>query len=99
MNPFAEEEGQIYFPSWVYEQLSSGKEVEVKDATDEERRMVKKMVIVALWCIQMKPSDRPPMNKLVEMLESDAELQLPPKPFMAPREIADDRGTSGTPSL
>ncbi|XP_042063951.1 rust resistance kinase Lr10-like [Salvia splendens] len=99
VNPFAEEEGQIYFPSWVYEQLSSGKEVEVKDATDEERRMVKKMVIVALWCIQMKPSDRPPMNKLVEMLESHAELQLPPKPFMAPREIADDHGTRGTPLL
>ncbi|KAL1565515.1 rust resistance kinase Lr10-like [Salvia divinorum] len=99
VNPFAEEEGQIYFPSWVYEQLSSGKEVEVKDATEEERKMVKRMVIVALWCIQMKPSDRPPMNKLVEMLETDAELQLPPKPFTAPREIADDHGTSGTPSF
>ncbi|XP_057774235.1 rust resistance kinase Lr10-like isoform X2 [Salvia miltiorrhiza] len=89
VNPFAEEEGQIYFPSWVYEQLSGGREVEVRDATEEERKMVKKMVIVALWCIQMKPCDRPPMNKLVEMLETDFELQLPPKPFMAPREIAD----------
>ena len=33
--------------------------------------MVKKMIIVALWCIQLKPNDRPSMNKVVEMLEGD----------------------------
>ncbi|KAH7855187.1 hypothetical protein Vadar_022230 [Vaccinium darrowii] len=45
--------------------------------------MVKKMMLVALWCIQMKPSDRPSMNKVIEMLEGNIEqLHMPPKPFL-----------------
>lgn len=45
------------------------------------------MIIVALWCIQMKPIDRPPMNKVVEMLEEEIEsLELPPKPVLFPEE-------------
>ncbi|KAL8534554.1 hypothetical protein ACS0TY_010534 [Phlomoides rotata] len=99
MNPFANDVGQIYFPSWVYEQLHAGKELEIKDATEEERKMIKRVIVVALWCIQMKPSDRPAMNRVVEMLEGESELQMPPKPFMAPREIADDHGIRTTPPV
>ncbi|KAL3819955.1 hypothetical protein ACJIZ3_005860 [Penstemon smallii] len=97
MNPFAEDESQIYYPLWVYDQIYAGNEIEIVDANDEERKIVKKIVIVALWCIQMKPSDRPSMNKVVEMLEGDSELQMPPKPFLAPREIAEDHGTIESP--
>ena len=44
----------------------------------------KKMIIVALWCIQMKPSDCSSMNKVVEMLEGEVEcLQMPSKPFLS----------------
>ncbi|KAK6121828.1 hypothetical protein DH2020_044441 [Rehmannia glutinosa] len=97
MNPFADDESQIYFPSWVYDQYYAGKEIEIKDATEEEeKKMVKKIIVVALWCIQMKPSDRPSMNKVVEMLEGDVELQMPPKPFVAPREITEDHVISKT---
>ncbi|XP_016445100.1 rust resistance kinase Lr10-like isoform X2 [Nicotiana tabacum] len=88
MSPFADHLSQIYFPTWVYDQFDLGNDIEIQDATDEERSMVKKMMIVALWCIQMKPADRPAMNKVVEMLEGDDELlQEPPRPFIAPREI------------
>lgn len=86
MNPFAEDMSQIYFPSWIYDQIYAGKIIEIKDATEEERRMVKKIMLVALWCIQMKPSDRPSMNKVVEMLENDAEPKMPPRPFLAMRK-------------
>lgn len=79
---------QIYFPSWIYDQFKEGKEVRMGENTVEEVEMVKKMVIVALWCIQLKPSDRPPMNKVVEMLEGRVEsLQMPPKPFLTPYEM------------
>ncbi|KAH7853629.1 hypothetical protein Vadar_004867 [Vaccinium darrowii] len=45
--------------------------------------MVKKMMLVALWCIQMKPTDRPSMSKVIEMLEGNIEqLHTPPKPFL-----------------
>lgn len=93
INPFAEPVSQIYFPSWVYDQLSQGKDLEMGYISGD-KKLVKKMIIVALWCIQMKPADRPSMDKVVEMLEGDAELahNMPPKPFLAPREMAEDPG-------
>lgn len=88
LNPFIDQTSQIYFPSWVYDQFSQGKELEMEDATEEEKKLVKKMIIVALWCIQMTPSDRPSMNKVIEMLEGDVELLvMPPKPFLYPQEM------------
>ncbi|GMN51698.1 hypothetical protein TIFTF001_020849 [Ficus carica] len=87
LNPHAENSSQIYFPLWIYDQYRKGKEMEVEDATEEESKIVKKMIIVALWCIQLKPCDRPSMNKVMEMLEGEVEsLQLPPKPCLYPQE-------------
>ncbi|BBN68223.1 PR5-like receptor kinase [Prunus dulcis] len=88
LNARAEHSSQIYFPSWVYDQYKEGKELEMGDITEEEKKIVKKMVITALWCIQMKPSDRPAMNEVIKMLEGDVEsLQMPPKPFLCPQEM------------
>ncbi|KAH0724471.1 hypothetical protein KY285_003701 [Solanum tuberosum] len=67
-----------YFPHWIYDQLDKGKEIEVLDETHED---VKKLTLVALWCIQMNPLDRPSMTKVVEMLEGELQaLQTPPRP-------------------
>ncbi|WMV07140.1 hypothetical protein MTR67_000525 [Solanum verrucosum] len=67
-----------YFPYWIYDQLDKGKEIEVLDETHED---VKKLTLVALWCIQMNPLDRPSMTKVVEMLEGELQaLQMPPRP-------------------
>ncbi|RVW90576.1 Rust resistance kinase Lr10 [Vitis vinifera] len=88
LNVFAEHSSQMYFPSWVSDQFSEGKDIEMGDATEEEQKLAKKMIIVALWCIQLKPSDRPSMSKVVEMLEGNVELlQMPPKPFLTPQEV------------
>lgn len=96
MNPFAENLSQMHFPSWVYDQLNERKELEMKDTTDEERKKMRKMMIVALWCIQTRPEDRPSMSKVVEMLEADIEiLKMPPKSFPSASEIAkDDENTA-----
>uniref|UniRef100_A0A6N2K9W6 Protein kinase domain-containing protein n=1 Tax=Salix viminalis TaxID=40686 RepID=A0A6N2K9W6_SALVM len=84
LNALADHSSQIYFPSWVYDQVSEGKDIEVQeDATEHEKKTMKTMIIVAFWCIQLKPGDRPSMHKVIEMLESDVEsLQMPPKPFL-----------------
>ncbi|KAK9911938.1 hypothetical protein M0R45_035818 [Rubus argutus] len=89
LNAMVENSSQIYFPSWVYDQYSQGKDhLEMVDVTEEERVIIKKMVITALWCIQMKPNDRPSMNQVIEMLGGDVELlQLPNKPFLHPQEM------------
>jgi serine/threonine protein kinase len=85
VNAVAEHSSQIYFPTWVYDQLQNGNDVEILEAaTEEEKTIGKKMMIVALWCIQMKPNDRPSMNKVVQMLEGEVEcLQMPSKPFLS----------------
>ncbi|CAL5206569.1 unnamed protein product [Lathyrus oleraceus] len=89
MNENEDRKSQVYFPSWVYDQFSEGNEIEMGNGTEEEERMSKKMIIVALWCIQMKPSDRPSMNKVVELLEGDVEaLEMPPKPFQTPKGMS-----------
>ena len=62
----------------------------MKDAieTEEGKELLKKLIIVALWCIQLKLSDRPSMNKVVEMLEGNVELlQMPPRPLLTPQEV------------
>lgn len=89
MNPYANKPGQVYFPSWIYDQLSEGKDLEIGDAEEEEKKMVKKMIVVALWCIQIRPGDRPLMNEVVAMLEGEIELlHMPPMPFQ--RAMDDD---------
>lgn len=82
--PLVERASQIYFPTWVYDELTLGKGLEIGTATEGEEDIAKKLVIIGLWCIQMKPGDRPSMSRVVEMLEqNNEELEMPPKPFLA----------------
>lgn len=62
----------MHFPDWIY------KDLENKDCKgllknhiteDKDEEFSKKMVLVGLWCIQASPSDRPSMNRVVEMME------------------------------
>ncbi|PON96841.1 Serine/threonine protein kinase [Trema orientale] len=88
LNVISGNTSQIYFPSWVHDQFSKRKNVvEIEEIDEGDSKTTKKMMIVALWCIQLKPSDRPSMNKVIEMLEGDVEcLPMPPKPSLYPLE-------------
>jgi len=93
-NPHAEHSSQQYFPFWVYDQIKDEKDTQIEDASEEDKILVKKMYVVALWCIQLKPNDRPSMKRVVDMLEERAEsLEMPPKPVYYPHEtIGHDGG-------
>ncbi|KAL5999008.1 hypothetical protein ACLOJK_009958 [Asimina triloba] len=87
MQAFAQDSSELYFPSWIYDQISCGGEVEMGTTTDDEKQMAKKLIIAGLWCIQMKPVDRPSMSRFVEMLEGSVDLlRLPPKAFLSSPE-------------
>ncbi|XP_030538610.2 rust resistance kinase Lr10-like [Rhodamnia argentea] len=91
LNANAKASSEIYFPLWVYDQLSKENEVEMVNAIEEERETTRKMIIVALWCIQLSPHDRPSMSRVLNMLEGEMDkLQLPPKPLLYPRETPID---------
>jgi len=96
LNAQAEHSSQLYFPLWIYDQFRQEGEIEIEDVTEEEKKIVKKMIIVALWCIQLKPDDRPSMRKVVGMLEGDGEsLEMPPKPTLYPHEtVVEDQRTN-----
>lgn len=95
-NNNVEHSSQIYFPLWIYDQLRKEDEIEMENVSEEDMKIVKKMTMVALWCIQFKPNDRPSMSKVVEMLEGDIEnIEIPPEPTMYPDEtISRDETTS-----
>ncbi|XP_021896826.1 rust resistance kinase Lr10-like isoform X2 [Carica papaya] len=89
LNPHIDHLSQIYFPSWAYDQYSEGKDIAIAEVTEDKKKIMKKMILVALWCIQLKPSDRPSMNQVVEMLEGEIEgLEMPPRPFLSPQDVA-----------
>ncbi|KAI5394493.1 hypothetical protein KIW84_061235 [Lathyrus oleraceus] len=105
LNALAEQSSQIYFPFWIYDQLRDGMEVTIENDTNEEAKLAKKMMNVALWCIQTKPDDRPPMDKVLEMLEDeDMDLKMPNKPYLyandlPTEDVRDDNTNSSWSSL
>ncbi|KAK3404099.1 hypothetical protein EUGRSUZ_K00443, partial [Eucalyptus grandis] len=94
VNANAEHSSQIYFPLWLYDHINKGESVEMDEVIEEEREVIKKMIIVAFWCLQLNPDHRPPMNKVLEMLEGDiGDIQMPPKLLIYPPDepIDDDK--------
>lgn len=68
---------------WAYDCYSE-KGLDILVEHDEEatsnRRMLERLVAVALWCIQEEPSMRPSMKKVTQMLEGAVEVPVPPDP-------------------
>ncbi|XP_010470574.1 PREDICTED: LEAF RUST 10 DISEASE-RESISTANCE LOCUS RECEPTOR-LIKE PROTEIN KINASE-like 2.5 [Camelina sativa] len=74
----------MYFPEWIYKDLekSNTRRLTEDGNSTEEEEVVKKMMLVGLWCIQPSPSDRPAMNRVIEMMEGNLDaLEVPPRPF------------------
>ncbi|KAL1553115.1 LEAF RUST 10 DISEASE-RESISTANCE LOCUS RECEPTOR-LIKE PROTEIN KINASE-like 2.7 [Salvia divinorum] len=82
-----------YFPNWIYDHIKQGREIDIEKAeannSKEEDDSVRKITIVALWCIQMNPDDRPSMYQVLQMLEGNVErLQIPEVPSSQSTQIA-----------
>ncbi|URD77105.1 STYKc [Musa troglodytarum] len=98
VNPRAENSSQVYYPSWIYDKLARQQEIQLDD-TSEIEELEKKLAVVGLWCIQIKPSERPTMAKALEMLEADASsLPMPPKPFFSSVDSTSETKTCLIPS-
>ena len=73
----------VYFPEWIYKDLEKEDNIRLNGngIICEEEEIARKMTLVGLWCIQSSPSDRPPMNRVVEMMEGNLDaLEFPPRP-------------------
>ncbi|XP_021734708.1 LEAF RUST 10 DISEASE-RESISTANCE LOCUS RECEPTOR-LIKE PROTEIN KINASE-like 2.1 isoform X2 [Chenopodium quinoa] len=81
-----QDSSELYFPEWIYNRLESMENAAVDEVMGVgKNELERKMILVSLWCIQPYPSNRPPMKRVVEMLEGPFEsLQMPPKPHSPP---------------
>ncbi|KAJ4718394.1 putative S-receptor kinase [Melia azedarach] len=71
------------FPSYAFKMLEEGKLREILDPRldiDEKNERVTSAIKVALWCIQDDMQMRPPMTKVVQMLEGLCPVPQPPTP-------------------
>ncbi|XP_038983026.1 rust resistance kinase Lr10-like [Phoenix dactylifera] len=84
-DPEIENQNEVYFPEKVYEWIVHGQDLGLNsEMNGREEEIVKKLAIVALWCIQWNPADRPSMTRVIQMLTGDLQsLQIPPKPFIS----------------
>ncbi|XP_007052345.2 PREDICTED: rust resistance kinase Lr10 isoform X1 [Theobroma cacao] len=73
---------QVYFPQWVYNRLANGEDLGIKEEKEGDADIAKKLSVVAIWCVQWDPSNRPSMSTVIQMLEGRTRsLPLPPDPF------------------
>ncbi|MED6204588.1 hypothetical protein PIB30_010442 [Stylosanthes scabra] len=73
---------EIFLPEIIYENLVQDNiRSSHSPIIEEEAGILKKMIMISLWCIQTIPTNRPCINKVIEMLEGPLELvPFPPKP-------------------
>ncbi|XP_062218242.1 LEAF RUST 10 DISEASE-RESISTANCE LOCUS RECEPTOR-LIKE PROTEIN KINASE-like 2.5 isoform X2 [Phragmites australis] len=77
------ESSSQYFPQWIYEHLDDYC-ISASEINGETTELVRKMIVVGLWCIQVISTDRPTMTRVVEMLEGNtSNLELPRKPLLS----------------
>lgn len=70
-NAIRESSCEIYFPHWIHDYLNSTSNniVGLACSSSENKEIVRKMIIVSLWCIQMIPANWPSMSMVVDMLK------------------------------
>ncbi|XP_044446362.1 rust resistance kinase Lr10-like isoform X2 [Triticum aestivum] len=97
-DPGVENQDEIYLPEWIYERVISGHEWELTlEMTAEDKEKMRQLTIVALWCIQWNPKNRPSMTKVVNMLTGRLQnLQIPPKPFVSSENHTVPQNTMNT---
>ncbi|KAF5802843.1 putative protein kinase RLK-Pelle-SD-2b family [Helianthus annuus] len=93
-----------YFPKIVMEKMKAGRVMEVVDQRlldhgNIDEKEVKKLVHVALWCIQEKVRRRPSMVEVVKWLEGRVAVEEPPETQMIVVDLLniddDDDGGGG----
>ncbi|KAG9457296.1 hypothetical protein H6P81_001804 [Aristolochia fimbriata] len=80
------ERGELQMNTMIHE-ATQKTEVEEKEgekegeAEEEADEILAKMCLVGLWCVQHFPSNRPTMSTVIQMLEGNVEIKIPPHPF------------------
>ncbi|XP_060195934.1 rust resistance kinase Lr10-like isoform X2 [Lycium barbarum] len=84
MVPKTNNQSKVNSLEWIYRHLENREELKIRLEEEGDGAILRKLAIVALWCIQWHPIDRPSIKEVTQMLEGDgSHLNLSPNPFMA----------------
>jgi hypothetical protein len=77
---------QEWYPRWVWNRFEAGDTDAVLASVAAagetwEREKAERVCMVALWCVQYRPEDRPSMGSVVRMLEGEDQIAPPRNPF------------------
>ncbi|XP_050249287.1 G-type lectin S-receptor-like serine/threonine-protein kinase LECRK1 [Quercus robur] len=83
------QEDEVVLANWVYDCFQAGELDKLVKDEEVDRNKLERMVRVGLWCIQDEPSLRPPIKKVVLMLEGTVDIPAPPGPtsFLSSLEV------------
>ena len=51
-----------------------------ENISEEDQLIAKRLSLVGLWCLQFNASSRPPISKVIQMLEGGDDIPVPPNP-------------------
>ncbi|KAI0511067.1 hypothetical protein KFK09_011689 [Dendrobium nobile] len=91
IDPTIENLSEIYFPEWIYNKLVHSNSLGLALEMEGNEEIMKRLSIIALWCIQWNPAERPSMRKVVQMLTMIFQsLEMPPTPFVPSSDQPDN---------
>ncbi|GFP96990.1 probable receptor-like protein kinase at5g39030, partial [Phtheirospermum japonicum] len=94
------ESGEDFFHDRIYDHVLLESEKLDCLMTEESDESARKMLLVGVWCIQIAPSDRPSMTKVLEMLEGSVGcIQIPPKPFISTPMLSPQTSSSSSATM
>ncbi|XP_020688752.1 rust resistance kinase Lr10 isoform X1 [Dendrobium catenatum] len=83
IDPTIENITEIYFPEGIYNKLVHSNNLGLALEIEGNEEIMKRLAIIALWCIQWNPAERPSMRKVIQMLTTIFQsLEMPPTPFV-----------------
>ena len=77
-------ESRQWLPRWTWDMFANNElavMVSLCGIEEKNREKAERMAMVALWCVQYSPDDRPLMSTVVKMLERSMDITPPPFPF------------------
>ncbi|XP_061999010.1 rust resistance kinase Lr10-like [Rosa rugosa] len=72
---------EVYYLEAIYNLVERGEGLTIHMVEEGDAKIQRKLAIIGLWCIQWHPVDRPPMKVVVQMLDGEENLTIPPNPF------------------
>lgn len=73
-----------WLPRWTWDMFENNElavMVSLCGIEERNREKAERMAMVALWCVQYSPDNRPLMSTVVKMLERSMDITPPPFPF------------------